>query len=346
MLTSLQQPSMENKSYIVEKPLPAIPYNTTPAVEKDHGAAAVVVSEADPLPVTTLMVCSKCVRRDLPDACTMAANCRVPNTITPPLLGDMEDLIGGAGCFANPSLMSARDVKATATDDPDSTIQIKTGRKLYHRLRARRLDKLSAAKSSTSTIDEEAVADKMAHQLRIVPVDCLSNCDRGNCIAITAPGKYIYQFGDLDERRPEVLDDIIRFTMNYMESADGFSKTKTRPTWMKSNVLARIPPLPMPSNIIPDWHNMEQEDMLEAEEIHRRVEQQQEQQEHQQIINKVPDERAIASTATATATISSTGTLVHRQHRHHDHDHHSTYKQLMPQNDEQREPCDCRESFV
>ncbi|RKP22328.1 hypothetical protein SYNPS1DRAFT_25973 [Syncephalis pseudoplumigaleata] len=171
----------------------------------------------------------------------MAANCRASGSV-PPLLGDMEDLIGSGGSLANASLMSARDVKLNAQQEDSSAVQIKTGRKLYHRLRARRLDKLLA----------EETGGMLRNQLRIVPVDCLSNCDRGNCIAITAPGKYTYQFGDLDERRPEVLDDIVRFTMNYMESADGFSKTKTRPTWMKSNVLARIPPLPMPSNLVPN----------------------------------------------------------------------------------------------
>ncbi|KAI8053727.1 hypothetical protein BDF22DRAFT_434446 [Syncephalis plumigaleata] len=300
------------------------------------------------------MVCSKCVRRDLPEACTMAASCRASASASTPLLGDMEDLIGGGTTLANPSLMSARDIKSTALamsqeGDNASSIQIKTGRKLYHRLRARRLDKLS----TKETTDDALIQQQ--HQLRIIPVDCLSNCDRGNCIAITAPGKYTYQFGDLDERRPEVLDDIMRFTTNYMESTDGFSKTKTRPTWMKSNVLARIPPLPIPSNLLPNWYNMEQEDTLEANEIQRRQEEQKEKEQQEQMVaSLLNNTNTNNNNSTSDEQHDTTATsLVHRHHHHHHHNHHHdqhqhSYTTSSSVNGlfEEREPCDCRQSFV
>ncbi|RKP08688.1 hypothetical protein THASP1DRAFT_23374 [Thamnocephalis sphaerospora] len=236
--------------------------------------------------ITTLLVCTKCARRDLPESCAAAGVCRLSNTN--PLLADMEDLISGPGGRADPSLMSAGDVASGASvAAPD--MKIKTGRKLYHRLRARQLDVSTSnvplqnlRRRRGDSYDASAVSSvQKTKQLRILPVACLSNCDRGNCIAVMAPGKYTYQFGDLDERRTEVLDDVMRFVNSYMESEDGFSKTKTRPAWMKSNVLARIPPLPMPGNIIPDWYDPVAEGRLEKEELERRVRQKAEEEEKQ-----------------------------------------------------------------
>jgi predicted metal-binding protein len=275
----------------------------------------------------------------------MAANCRASASAATPLLGDMEDLIdSSSNILANPSLMSARDIKSITTcqqSSSSSSIQIKTGRKLYHRLRARRLDKLSMKDTNDTFVQQQQ------RQLRIVPVECLSNCDRGNCIAITAPGKYTYQFGDLDERRPEVLDDIIRFTMNYMESTDGFSKTKTRPTWMKSNVLARIPPLPIPSNLVPNWYNVEQEDTLEAKEIQRRLDEQKEKEQQEQMAASLLNNNNNKQQHDTIAT-----SLVHRTtkhyHRHnYNHQQHS-YTTSSSVNGllKEREPCDCQQGFI
>jgi predicted metal-binding protein len=207
------------------------------------------------------MVCTKCTRRTSPETCNGAGACRLANNV---VMGDMEDLMSGPGGRMNPSLQSSADVDASSKN-----ITMKTGRKLYHRLRARYLD--AKEKEATKQHTRRKSTINVNHPIEIIPVSCLSNCDRGNCIAVTASGKFTYQFGDLDERKPEVLDDIMRFVSQYTESEDGFSKTKTRPTWMKSNVLARIPPLPLPQKVQPDWYDREAEQRLEYEELKRRT---------------------------------------------------------------------------
>lgn len=76
--------------------------------------------------------------------------------------------------------------------------------------------------------------------LEIVPVKCLSTCDMANCIAFrAAPDKYCYQFG---EQKGENISDIEDFAKMYVESDDGFSKSKTRPVSLRKTLLARIPP--------------------------------------------------------------------------------------------------------
>jgi predicted metal-binding protein len=98
----------------------------------------------------------------------------------------------------------------------------KTGQVLYDRLK------------------ELSVQDDI---VQIVPVGCLSACDRGNVIAMGARGKYTYQFGDLDETDPEQIDHVLQFVRQWVDSSDGFSKRSTRPKRMRSNALARVPPI-------------------------------------------------------------------------------------------------------
>lgn len=94
--------------------------------------------------------------------------------------------------------------------------------------------------------ERHAQRDAPTHDLdnlQIVPVNCLSSCDRGNAIAMGAHGKYTYQFGDLDETDAEQVNDVLLFTRQWVDSSDGFSKARTRPKRMRSNTLARVPPL-------------------------------------------------------------------------------------------------------
>ncbi|KAJ1922571.1 hypothetical protein IWQ60_006437 [Tieghemiomyces parasiticus] len=115
----------------------------------------------------------------------------------------------------------------------------------------------AAAQSSTSTTVLPPAGTKPApvtvtaktdnpRRIRIVPVDCLSVCDRGNAIAFAAPGKYTYQFANVDHTDPEALHDIMQFAHDYIHSQDGFTKGKTRPPTLRKNITARIPPLNLP----------------------------------------------------------------------------------------------------
>ncbi|KAJ1660135.1 hypothetical protein IWQ61_000898 [Dispira simplex] len=99
--------------------------------------------------------------------------------------------------------------------------------------------------SRTSSSDA-TVTQTHPRRIKIQPVECLSVCDRANAIAFTAPGKYMYQFADIDHTDPEALHDIMQFAHDYIHSEDGFTKTKKRPQRLRKNITARIPPLTLP----------------------------------------------------------------------------------------------------
>ncbi|KAI9226131.1 MAG: hypothetical protein DHS80DRAFT_33020 [Piptocephalis tieghemiana] len=107
----------------------------------------------------------------------------------------------------------------------------KTGGKLYRNL----LERHASPASPT-----------YAHRrrLRLQPTECLSVCSRANAVAFSGPGKYAYQFGDINENDPAQVEDILNFGRMWVEDPQGFSKTRTRPTRMRTNILARIPPMP------------------------------------------------------------------------------------------------------
>jgi predicted metal-binding protein len=95
----------------------------------------------------------------------------------------------------------------------------------------------------------QADADGLGGALAVVPVECLSTCYRASSISYVCPGKFAYQFGDLDPR--SAGGDVVAFARQYVAAPDGFSKTKTRPPGLRSNILARIPPLPLPTSVVP-----------------------------------------------------------------------------------------------
>ncbi|KAJ2659300.1 hypothetical protein IW148_004313 [Coemansia sp. RSA 1199] len=71
-------------------------------------------------------------------------------------------------------------------------------------------------------------------------------CHLGNVIAVSAPGKFGYQFGAMHENDSEDMQAILQFAEDYIESQEGFTKNKTRPARLSRNILARIPP-PLPT---------------------------------------------------------------------------------------------------
>jgi len=107
-------------------------------------------------------------------------------------------------------------------------------------------DLIPPPKPKTGQLLYQAVVQRnQTADLVIQPVHCLSACGRGNVVAMAGGGKYTYQFGDVDERDEEQVGELLQFCEQWMESRDGFSKAKTRPRRMRSNCLARVPPLPM-----------------------------------------------------------------------------------------------------
>jgi predicted metal-binding protein len=94
----------------------------------------------------------------------------------------------------------------------------------------------------------DALAEAQRHQagaprFRIVETECLSNCDRGCSVALTAPGRWSYIYGDLSQAS---VDDVLTGASKYAATEDGLVPWRERPTIFRKGVIARIPPSPKP----------------------------------------------------------------------------------------------------
>ena len=75
----------------------------------------------------------------------------------------------------------------------------------------------------------------------INPVECLSVCKRPCTVAMTAPGKWTYVYGDLAiDTAPAI---ILAGAALYEATPDGIVAWKSRPEALKKGVVARLPPL-------------------------------------------------------------------------------------------------------
>lgn len=92
------------------------------------------------------------------------------------------------------------------------------------------------------------LADMLSAELpsgvRVIPVECLSNCSRGCTLALTGPGRWTYVYGNLDPalHLAVLADGVAR----YLACADGLVPWRERPEHFRKNCIARIPPLPLP----------------------------------------------------------------------------------------------------
>ncbi|MCY1128366.1 DUF1636 domain-containing protein [Frigidibacter sp. RF13] len=72
-------------------------------------------------------------------------------------------------------------------------------------------------------------------------VECLSACDNGCSVALSAPGRWAYVYGHMD---PEVhVADILAGAAAYANAPDGIVPWRERPVIFRKQSLARIPPL-------------------------------------------------------------------------------------------------------
>lgn len=79
-------------------------------------------------------------------------------------------------------------------------------------------------------------------RIRVRGLACMSGCSRACTVALQAPGKYTYYFGDL------LADDttaaqVLACAQLHADSADGNLQRKERPERLRSGILARLPPL-------------------------------------------------------------------------------------------------------
>ena len=77
-----------------------------------------------------------------------------------------------------------------------------------------------------------------AATLRLAPVSCLANCERGCSAAISAAGKWTYLLGGLG---PAQAADLIAYAATYAASANGTVMPSRRPASLRQAVIARIP---------------------------------------------------------------------------------------------------------
>ena len=77
--------------------------------------------------------------------------------------------------------------------------------------------------------------------VRIRPVECLSACDSGCNIALSAPGRWSYVYGHMDADTH--VSDILAGVAAYARAPDGIVPWRERPVIFRKQSLARIPPL-------------------------------------------------------------------------------------------------------
>ncbi|WP_394789246.1 DUF1636 family protein [Rhodoferax sp.] len=79
-------------------------------------------------------------------------------------------------------------------------------------------------------------------RIRVRGLACMSGCGRACTVALQAPGKYTYYFGDLvaDE---VTAAEVLACAQLHAGSADGNLLRKERPERLRSGILARLPPL-------------------------------------------------------------------------------------------------------
>jgi len=79
--------------------------------------------------------------------------------------------------------------------------------------------------------------------VNIVPVECLSACNNGCSVALSAPGRWSYVYGRMSQ---ENAKDIVAGAAAYAAAPDGLVPWRSRPEIFRKQSLARIPPMSLP----------------------------------------------------------------------------------------------------
>lgn len=91
-----------------------------------------------------------------------------------------------------------------------------------------------------------ALATTVPMPVRVRGVACLSGCSRACTIALQAPGKHSYLFGDLGgdaSADPDTAAQVLACARQHAESPDGLLAWSARPERLRRGILARLPPL-------------------------------------------------------------------------------------------------------
>ena len=74
----------------------------------------------------------------------------------------------------------------------------------------------------------------------IVPVECLSACSNGAAVALSAPGRWTYVYGQMSDAD---APDILQGAAAYAATPDGIVPWRERVQIFRKRSLARIPPI-------------------------------------------------------------------------------------------------------
>jgi predicted metal-binding protein len=89
----------------------------------------------------------------------------------------------------------------------------------------------------------------LAAEFPIQAVGCMSACSRACAISFAAAGKHTYLFGDIVSTETDVpLSNILDCAEKYYQHPTGVLPWAERPAPLKQGILAKIPPLTIPSN--------------------------------------------------------------------------------------------------
>lgn len=76
--------------------------------------------------------------------------------------------------------------------------------------------------------------------VQIVPVECLSACSNGAAVALSAPGRWTYVYGQMSDAD---APDILQGAAAYAATPDGIVPWRERVQIFRKRSLARIPPI-------------------------------------------------------------------------------------------------------
>ncbi len=76
--------------------------------------------------------------------------------------------------------------------------------------------------------------------VNVVPVECLSACNQGCSVALSAPGRWSYVYGRLSDANAQ---DVVAGAAAYAAAPDGLVPWRSRPEIFRKQSLARIPPI-------------------------------------------------------------------------------------------------------
>jgi predicted metal-binding protein len=85
--------------------------------------------------------------------------------------------------------------------------------------------------------------------VKLVSVECLSACNQGCSVALSAPGRWSYVYGRLSEANAK---DVVAGAAAYAAAPYGIVPWRSRPEIFRKQSLARIPPLTTSLAVAPE----------------------------------------------------------------------------------------------